>query len=99
MHPLVLRGIAKLELEAQEELMEAYELFDNRNTGFIDATSLGEGMASLGFQAEQAQVQQMIGVLDPKNTGVIPKEEFKKFMTARMVHSAARRITGTRQKK
>lgn len=40
-----------------EELMEAYELFDSRNKGLIDASGLTEGMKSLGYQVEPKQVQ------------------------------------------
>jgi Ca2+-binding EF-hand superfamily protein len=36
--------------------MEVYELFDNRNKGFIDVAGLSEAMKMLGFQAEKKQI-------------------------------------------
>lgn len=51
MHPMIQRGIEKIESEIQEELMEAYELFDTRNKGYIDGSGLSEAMKVLGYQA------------------------------------------------
>lgn len=41
MHPMIVRGIAKVENEIHEQLLESYELFDSRGKGQIDATGLG----------------------------------------------------------
>lgn len=43
--------------------MQAYELFDNRNKGYIDAHGLGEAMKVLGYQIDKKQIQEMIGAL------------------------------------
>ena len=74
--------------------MEAYELFDTRNKGSIDQNGLSEAMKTLGYQVEQKQVQEMISALDESGKGVISKEGFKKFMTARMVRILRCRIIG-----
>lgn len=84
MHPMIVRGLAKIEAQMHEELMESYELFDGRNKGFIDAAGLGEAMKVLGYEVDRKQVQEMISSLDEGDKGVISKEEFKKFMTARL---------------
>lgn len=65
--------------------MEAYELFDVRGKGSIDQTSLAESLKVLGYHVDKKQVQEMISVLDENDKGSISKEEFKKFMTNRMV--------------
>ena len=85
MHPMIVRGLLKVETEMQEELMEAYELFDSRGKGIIDAGGLGEAMKILGYEVDKKQVQEMMGALDEQGNGNISKEEFKKFMTARLV--------------
>ena len=77
----------------QEELMEAYELFDTRNKGYIDSNGLTEAMKVLGYQVEPKQVQEMISALDEGGKGAISKDGFKKFMTARMVRFSSCRIT------
>jgi Ca2+-binding EF-hand superfamily protein len=74
-----------MELEMQEENMEVYELFDNRNKGFIDVGGLSDAMKVLGFEADRKQIEEMMEVLDKKKSGIIRKEDFKKFMTAIMV--------------
>ena len=75
--------------------MEAYELFDTRGKGYIDAIGLTEAMKALGYQVEPKQVQEMISALDEGGKGAISKEGFKKFMTARMVNFFLGRITET----
>ena len=52
-------------------------------------------MKVLGYQVEQKQVQEMISALDESGKGVISKDGFKKFMTARMVTLASCRIIET----
>lgn len=46
---MIMRGLAKVEREQEEEIMEIYELFDQRNKGFIDASSMAEAMKALGY--------------------------------------------------
>lgn len=54
---MLIRGLNKIEAEAQEELLEAYELFDNRNKGHIDANGVGDAMKVLGYQIDKKQIQ------------------------------------------
>lgn len=85
MHPMIVRGLLKVQTEMQEQLMESYELFDSRGKGVIDATGLAEAMKILGYAVDRKQVQEMLGALDERGNGNITKDEFKKFMTARLV--------------
>lgn len=66
--------------------MEAYELFDNRNKGHIDSHGLAEAMKVLGYQVDKKQVHEMITSISETNKGSISRDEFKKFMTARLVN-------------
>ena len=43
-------------------------------------------MKILGYEVDKKQVQEMITALDESGRGNITKEEFKKFMTARLVY-------------
>lgn len=86
------QAIEGIESHLQEELLEAYELFDNRGRGkafvilgYIDANGLIENMKELGYEIDKRQVTQMIEFLDETGKGVITKEAFLKFMTARLV--------------
>lgn len=45
-------------------------------------------MKTLGYQIDKKQVSQMIDFLDDTNKGIITKDAFIKFMTARMVQNA-----------
>ena len=85
MHPMIVRGLLKVENELHEELMESYELFDSRGKGTIDSVGLGDAMKVLGYEVDRKQVQEMLAAPDEKGNGVISKDEFKKFMTARLV--------------
>ena len=78
--------------------MESYELFDSRGKGIIDATGLGEAMKILGYEVDKKQVQEMLAALDESGNGSITKDEFKKFMTARLVNLLTFRTIETIQR-
>lgn len=44
-----------------------------------------ENMKELGYEIDKRQVAQMIEYLDESSKGIISKEAFLKFMTARLV--------------
>ena len=86
------QAIEGIESHLQEELLEAYELFDNRGRGtaliilgYIDANGLIDNMKELGYEIDKRQVTQMIEFLDETGKGIITKDAFLKFMTARLV--------------
>ena len=67
-----------------EEIKEAFDLFDTDGSGSIDPKELRAAMQSLGFEAKNQTIYQMINDLDKNKSGNIDFEEFLDMMTARM---------------
>jgi hypothetical protein len=82
-------GLSKEEIE---EIKEAFNLFDTDGSGTIDPKELKSAMQSLGFEAKNATIYQMIGDIDKDGSGSIDFDEFLDMMTAKMVR---RRVAGT----
>ena len=70
--------------EEIEEIREAFNLFDTDGSGTIDPKELKAAMQSLGFEAKNQTIYQMIGDIDKDNDGSIDFEEFLDMMTAKM---------------
>jgi centrin-1 len=71
--------------EEVEEIREAFNLFDTDGSGTIDPKELKAAMQSLGFEAKNQTIYQMIGDIDKDGSGSIDFEEFLDMMTAKMV--------------
>ena len=67
-----------------EEIKEAFDLFDTDGSGSIDPKELRAAMQSLGFEAKNQTIYQMITDLDKNKSGNIDFEEFLDMMTARI---------------
>ena len=67
-----------------EEIKEAFDLFDTDGSGSIDPRELRAAMQSLGFEAKNQTIYQMITDLDKNKNNSIDFEEFLDMMTARM---------------
>ena len=70
--------------EQKQEIREAFDLFDTDGSGTIDPKELKAAMQSLGFEAKNQTIYQMIGDIDKDNDGSIDFEEFLDMMTAKM---------------
>ncbi|KAA0155664.1 hypothetical protein FNF27_03921 [Cafeteria roenbergensis] len=70
--------------EEIEEIREAFNLFDTDGSGTIDPKELKSAMQSLGFEAKNATIYQMIGDIDKDGSGAIDFDEFLDMMTAKM---------------
>lgn len=66
------------------EIKEAFDLFDTDGGGSIDPGELKAAMTSLGFEAKNQTIYQMIADIDQDNKGNIDFDEFLKLMTARI---------------
>ncbi len=66
------------------EIKEAFDLFDTDGGGSIDPKELKAAMVSLGFEAKNQTIYQMISDLDADGSGAIDFAEFLNMMTARM---------------
>ena len=70
--------------EEIEELREAFELFDTDGNGTIDPNELKSAMKSLGLEAKNHTVYQMISDIDKDGTGDIDFDEFLDLMTVKL---------------
>jgi len=70
--------------EEVEEIREAFNLFDTDGSGTIDPKELKSAMQSLGFEAKNATIYQMISDIDKDGSGAIDFEEFLDMMTAKI---------------
>ena len=61
-----------------EEIREAFNLFDPDGSGPIDPKELEAAMQSLGFEAKNQTIYQMIGDIDKDGSGEIDFEEVRK---------------------
>merc|ERR1712054_185206 len=66
------------------EIKEAFDLFDTDSSGSIDPKELKEAMNSLGLEARNQTIYQMILDMDADGSGDIDFEEFLNLMTAKM---------------
>lgn len=71
--------------EEIEEIREAFNLFDTDGSGSIDPKELKAAMQSLGFEAKNQTIYQMIADIDKDGSGSIEFDEFLDMMTAKMV--------------
>jgi hypothetical protein len=71
--------------EEIEEIREAFNLFDTDGSGTIDPKELKAAMQSLGFEAKNQTIYQMIADIDKDGNGTIDFDEFLDMMTAKMV--------------
>mmetsp|Transcript_14554 Transcript_14554/g.28155 ORF Transcript_14554/g.28155 Transcript_14554/m.28155 type:complete len:112 (-) Transcript_14554:528-863(-) len=69
-----------------EEIREAFNLFDTDGSGTIDPKELKAAMQSLGFEAKNQTIYQMIGDIDKDGSGSIDFEEFLDMMTGKLSH-------------
>jgi hypothetical protein len=61
--------------EEVEEIREAFNLFDTDGSGTIDPKELKSAMQSLGFEAKNATIYQMISDIDKDGSGAIDFDE------------------------
>ncbi|XP_055297240.1 calmodulin-like isoform X2 [Sitodiplosis mosellana] len=69
--------------EGEDELKEAFRVFDKNNDGLISATELRHVMTNLGERLSDAEVDDMIKEADSDNDGFVNYEEFVMILTAK----------------
>ena len=65
---------------AEEEMMEAFQIFDSDGNGNISADELRQIMANLGEKMTQEEVEEMVKEADIDGDGQINYEEFVRMM-------------------
>lgn len=80
-----------LDDEAQEEIKEAFNLFDTEGKGVIDVRELKAAFRALGFQVKKAEIRQMFIDMDKDlSSATITYDEFVEMVTPRMQNRDSR---------
>ncbi|XP_075591055.1 uncharacterized protein LOC142597941 [Dermatophagoides farinae] len=71
------------ETDTEEELIEAFQVFDREGNGYISAQELRHVMTQLGERLTPEEADLMIAEADINQDGLINYEEFVKMMLAK----------------
>ena len=69
--------------DTEEQLMQAFKIFDKEGVEGISVEDLGRVMVNLGDKLTQLEVDEMIREADIDDNGIIDKEEFVKMMMSK----------------
>jgi calmodulin len=69
--------------DSEEEILEAFKVFDKDGNGFISAAELRHIMTNLGEKLTDEEVDEMIREADIDGDGQINYEEFVKMMMSK----------------
>lgn len=72
--------------EQQQEIKEAFEIFDADHDGQLDHHELKVAMRALGFDVRRQDVTALIQAHDHRGTRTIHLEDFRAVMTEKMIH-------------
>lgn len=71
------------EADSEEEMIEAFRVFDKDGNGSISASELRQIMANLGQKLTDEEVDEMIREADMDGDGQIDYQEFVKMMVSK----------------
>merc|ERR1711959_318686 len=80
---LALMGRKMKDTDTEEELIEAFKVFDRDNNGFISASELRRVMTNLGEKLTDEEVDEMIREADIDGDGQVNYQEFVKMMMSK----------------
>jgi len=69
------------QMEADQEIKEAFKVFDKNGNGFISAAELRDGLNSFGEKLTDEDVEELVKEADQDLDGKLNYEEFYKIMT------------------
>ncbi|ODQ64286.1 calmodulin [Nadsonia fulvescens var. elongata DSM 6958] len=69
--------------DSEEEIREAFKVFDRDNNGFISTQELRHVMTSIGEKLTEEEVSEMLREADRNNTGSVDYNEFVQLMLAK----------------
>ena len=79
---LMLTSRKMKDTDSEEDIKEAFRVFDRDASGFISAGELAHVMTNLGEKLTDEEVDEMIREADVDNDGRINYEEFLTMMTS-----------------
>ncbi len=80
---LTMMGRKMNDVESEEEVLEAFKVFDKDGNGFISAAELRHIMTNLGEKLSDEEVDEMIREADIDGDGQINYEEFVKMLMSK----------------
>ncbi len=83
MQKLTLVLYIRKDTDSEDEILEAFKLFDKDGNGFISAAELRHVMTNLGEVITDEEVDELIREADIDGDGQINYEEFAKVMMAK----------------
>ena len=85
-------GARKRELseDQQNEINEAFALFDSDHTGAIDYHELKVAMRALGFDVKKEEVKKLISEYDREGNGTVSADDFLEISTSQARRSGKR---------
>jgi calmodulin len=66
--------------EERQQYKEAFDMFDDDNSGFITVNEIYRVMRNNGYEMPMEEIKAMVADLDDDNSGHITFDEFMKFM-------------------
>jgi calmodulin len=66
--------------ETEQELIEAFKIFDKEGKGLISENEFKHIMLSLGEKISEEELEEMMKKADPKNQGYVNYKEFAKIL-------------------
>jgi len=91
--PKAAGGAKNVELseEMRKEIEEAFNVFDQENTGKMDVKELKVAMRALGFEPRKDEIKKMLAsVSADKAGGEITREQFIEMMASRLIEKDTR---------
>ena len=79
--------------DSEEELREAFKVFDKDGNGFISAAELRHVMTNLGEKLSDAEVDEMIKEADPDSDGMPDAWEITKGTNPNVANTNARTLS------
>ena len=67
--------------DAEEEVREAFKVFDREGTGLINAAHLKHAMTTIGEKLTEEEVNDMLKEADTRNDGLINYDELIGLLT------------------
>jgi len=76
--------------EMRKEIEEAFNVFDQENTGKMEVKELKVAMRALGFEPRKDEITKMLASVSADQSGEVTREQFIEMMASRLIEKDAR---------